>query len=311
MTPHVSTLVLEDADDIHALYDSLSGMRPVYTQLSGGKSGHVFDILELEGVSVVKARSAGKARWLDAKAGGALHFGWCCHSEREFRACGIDIDKGHGMVWLPDREMEYVTLGATLTFEVCVSSRLVEMLGWKPHGDPLAAVGEKTLEDLSLACFKLFELSRTPFEEGNWLVLRDNLLDRVEAALWPWLASAQETRCDADAAAYYGTIRLADEFLRAFDHSRPLTVDRLACELGVSRRGLHYAFRRHLDMTPRRYLEVLRLHQLRQQLRAASPDDTTVAQAARNARFTDLGRLPGIYRQLFGENPGDTLKRRG
>ena len=107
---------------------------------------------------------------------------------------------------------------------------------------------------------------------------------------------------------YYRTVRQIDDFLREFDFSKPLTLEKLVQDIGVSRRTIHYAFRKHLDVTPRRYFELLRLHQLHHRLRTADRGEVTVAEAAQELHFTDPGRLPGIYRMHFGENPGDTLK---
>jgi AraC-like DNA-binding protein len=51
------------------------------------------------------------------------------------------------------------------------------------------------------------------------------------------------------------------------------------------------------------YLRRLRLHHVRAELAAHSPDSVTVTMVAGRWGFVHLGRFASQYRQLFGETP--------
>jgi AraC-like DNA-binding protein len=86
-----------------------------------------------------------------------------------------------------------------------------------------------------------------------------------------------------------------------------LSLADIARECGVTPRTLQYAFRRHLDCTPNAYLRQVRLDLVHQLLRAGSV--ATVGDAAARLGFFNPGRFASDYRQVFGENPRQTLSR--
>jgi AraC-like DNA-binding protein len=102
-------------------------------------------------------------------------------------------------------------------------------------------------------------------------------------------------------------------FRRALRHAeklnRPVSVDELAAQAGVSRRVLEIGFRESLGISPHSYLRQIRLNGMHRELRRASPQSTTVTNTAINWGFTELGRTAVVYRKLFGESPSETLKR--
>ncbi|MEM6577287.1 MAG: helix-turn-helix domain-containing protein [Pseudomonadota bacterium] len=303
----LSRLILKDADEIWQFYATLSGMQPGYQQLSAGPAPHVFDVLDLEGVSLVKVRTSGKTRWIDGKEPGDLHFAWVVNSDAAISVGGVDLERSHCMVFLPGHEMEYVFHGNTLTFEICVSEDLLDILGWDLTGSPLCATNEAALQRLSVKCFSLFELLSDPVDDVTRQTLRDDLLSDLEQTLAPWLTKTEHSAEHKDSTVHYRTMRRIDDYLRDFDYSKPLSIDDLVRDLGMSRRTIHYAFRRHLDITPRRYIELLRLHQLRHHLKRAMPGETTISKLALGLNFSDLGRMSGKYQRFFGEYPSQTL----
>lgn len=95
--------------------------------------------------------------------------------------------------------------------------------------------------------------------------------------------------------------RLAGELLQ------PIGVDELAVRVGVSRRSLELGFRDTLNISPQKYLRMLRLNGLHRDLRHAAPGQATVAELATRWGFFELGRTAGQYKNLFGEQPSATL----
>lgn len=112
-------------------------------------------------------------------------------------------------------------------------------------------------------------------------------------------AAARDAR-DATQSVVRLAQRIIDE--RAGDD---LTMSDIARECHVTPRALQYAFRRHLDCTPHAYLRQVRLDLVHQVLRDGSV--STVGDAAARYGFFNPGRFAAEYRQVFGQNPGQTL----
>jgi AraC family ethanolamine operon transcriptional activator len=88
-----------------------------------------------------------------------------------------------------------------------------------------------------------------------------------------------------------------------------LGIDDLARAADVSVRTLQTAFLDYFGIPPHRYLTLRRLHQVREALRRADLDETTVTRIAARFGFWQFGRFAGQYRRLFGELPSATLAR--
>ena len=82
-----------------------------------------------------------------------------------------------------------------------------------------------------------------------------------------------------------------------------------ARELGISHRTLQYTFKHNLGMTPKMYLQLLRLHKVREELKAANPFTTKVSDVALKYAFFHLGHFASEYKKLFGESPVETLRQ--
>jgi AraC family transcriptional regulator, ethanolamine operon transcriptional activator len=73
---------------------------------------------------------------------------------------------------------------------------------------------------------------------------------------------------------------------------------------------LQYAFKEAMGITPVAYLTLLRLHRVRQALRAADPRSTTVTREALRWGFWHFGDFSRAYKGCFGELPSKTLRRK-
>ncbi|HSU02855.1 MAG TPA: AraC family transcriptional regulator [Nocardioides sp.] len=81
----------------------------------------------------------------------------------------------------------------------------------------------------------------------------------------------------------------------------------VARECGVTPRALQYAFRKHLGCTPQDYLRRIRLDLARRSMRDGTA--ASVSDAAAAFGFFNPGRFASDYRQVFNENPGQTMER--
>ncbi len=86
-----------------------------------------------------------------------------------------------------------------------------------------------------------------------------------------------------------------------------LSIGDIAQACAVTPRALQYAFRQHLGCTPLTYLRRVRLDLVRLSLRDGSA--ASVSDAAVRLGFLNPGRFATEYRQAYGENPRDTLRR--
>lgn len=89
--------------------------------------------------------------------------------------------------------------------------------------------------------------------------------------------------------------------------AEPMSVDEIASAAGASRRTLFRAFADIMDETPGSYVRRLRLHRIRHHLAGDRERVCTIAMIANEWGMSDVGRMAGSYRELFGERPSDTL----
>jgi AraC-like DNA-binding protein len=100
----------------------------------------------------------------------------------------------------------------------------------------------------------------------------------------------------------------AIEHIRYADFTR-LDTTTLSVFAGVSTRTLGYAFRENIGLSPGAFVRQLRLQGLRRELLASRLGESSVTELAYHLGFTQLGRLAGDYRRVFGELPSATLAR--
>ncbi len=117
------------------------------------------------------------------------------------------------------------------------------------------------------------------------------------------------TRRDRTRRSYSQIIKAAEAHALAHIGERLYVTD-MCKAASASERTLQHAFREILGMTPIAYLTRLRLHRVRQALRAASYGSTTVAAEALEWGFWHFGEFSSAYKACFGELPSETLKRR-
>lgn len=88
-----------------------------------------------------------------------------------------------------------------------------------------------------------------------------------------------------------------------------LTVDNVCETIGASRRNLELVFQRCIDVSPKEYINSLRLNQIYQILSVGDPHNTTVVETAARFGFVHMGNFANTYRTLFHELPSTTLKQ--
>jgi AraC-like DNA-binding protein len=90
--------------------------------------------------------------------------------------------------------------------------------------------------------------------------------------------------------------------------SHAITIDDLVAASGASARSLFEAFRRYRGLTPMKRLQQLRVEAAHRELLSADADET-VTDILTRLGISQLGRFAGLYKQSYGENPSQTLRR--
>jgi AraC-like DNA-binding protein len=103
-------------------------------------------------------------------------------------------------------------------------------------------------------------------------------------------------------------VRRAEEFFRRHV-GESVSISQLSSVAGVSERSLRNAFYQVYTTSPKRYLRIWQLHQVRHTLRDLHGPQATVTDVATFHGFFELGRFAGEYKALFGEAPSQTLQR--
>ncbi|MCP4765626.1 MAG: AraC family transcriptional regulator [Gammaproteobacteria bacterium] len=103
-------------------------------------------------------------------------------------------------------------------------------------------------------------------------------------------------------------LMVAEDYIAVTDVEN-LTIPELCAVSGVSERTLEYAFQEHYGLTPKRYLLLHRMNNVRKQLRAANPKASRIVDVARQNGFWHMGAFSSDYRNLFAELPSETRRR--
>lgn len=103
------------------------------------------------------------------------------------------------------------------------------------------------------------------------------------------------------------TIRRAADIIETRAHE-PLTISEIAAEIGCGVRALQLGYRKHLKMTPREHLGIVRMDRAHAMLRTASPASITVAAIAEMWGYRQPSRFAKDYRRLYGVSPSATLR---
>lgn len=90
----------------------------------------------------------------------------------------------------------------------------------------------------------------------------------------------------------------------------PLSIDVIAANSLTSQRTLHRAFLSVFNETPYSYVQKIRLNRIRSELITDAERACTIKAAVQRWGISELGRFAGLYNELFGELPSETLARR-
>lgn len=189
------------------------------------------------------------------------------------------------------RELLGVPFGENVEFD-----RLVDLS--TARGSCLAKLGRLVWNSLDLpetdrlpraAIERLFQATMIALLQG----VPNNCLSRMTKSISP---------------AVPWRVKRAIDYMHA-NLSRSLTVSVIAREVGTSARALQGDFQQFKATTPLSYLRTIRLEAVRKTL-LGDESARSIAEVARKAGFTHMGRFAAAYYEAFGETPSKTIRAR-
>jgi AraC-like DNA-binding protein len=221
--------------------------------------------------------------------------------------CGVELEAGQLNVYGPGTDFLGVNPGGLaasfLVVEADAISDIAEAMGVRAvlprMVDPLPA--RPAVEQLKRA---LWQASRSPGllddDEAMHGVVETAVLALTETGL---LIDDLGRRLDSKKIVL-DCLEYVDENDRRIPSMQELC--RASC---ASESRVRHAFVEVLDAAPTQYFQYRLLSRLRDELIQADPQRETVTRIASSLGVTQLGRIAGRYRRLFGELPSETLRR--
>jgi AraC family ethanolamine operon transcriptional activator len=154
------------------------------------------------------------------------------------------------------------------------------------------------------ALFESLATGETPLDSS---AITDELAFQIPLDLARAFASGTLPARTASSRSRDIAIRRAIEYIED-NRGEPLTVRDLVREAGVGWTTLVHAFHEHFGVTPKAYLQAVRLVGVRRDLREADRG-TLIADVANRWGFWHQGQFAADYRRKFGELPSETLAR--
>lgn len=99
------------------------------------------------------------------------------------------------------------------------------------------------------------------------------------------------------------------EYLNESRMKSPITISEICSAVHISRRTLQYTFTQCYGISPKQYIQITRLNQVRRVL-LSNEDFQTISEIAVNYGFFHLGLFSQSYKRLFGESPGQTRENK-
>jgi len=181
-----------------------------------------------------------------------------------------------------------------------------DALAWRQSASLMA--GAETAESAAEFSSLLAAVRAPALSEGTVDFYKRRILKHITA---PVLSRASRRYRDPHLGSAVGLVRRADDFISRAG-PRPVHISELCEVLNVSERTLHRAFTVVHNLPPMTYLRRQRLGSMHSALLAASGPGVSIGRIAIEQGFAqhEHGRLAFAYREMFGELPSETLRRR-
>ena len=229
---------------------------------------------------------------------------------------GIELDPKDLVITRPGSELDLdVSVEGGAFLVLAVERSALESLACREAGcgfldperrEPSVVRNAHVTGALGTACTALLRVCGrapdAPLPPGTATALAAAMVAALE--LQTDLGAARERRSRKQSFATFARAREALAVMEEFDYAA------LAGATGRCPRSIQMAFAAHGGTTPLRYFRALKLHRVREVLRADQGDHpATIGDVAAAHGFWSWSRFTRLYRQQFGERPSETRAR--
>ncbi len=146
--------------------------------------------------------------------------------------------------------------------------------------------------------------------QANSVALNNELKIEISQRLLFALASRNSVAITNRVADRGGVLSKALEYIEYFEYE-PIKIMDLCQNLSVSERTLQYVFQKRYGVSPKTYINALRLNHVRKELLNAAKKVESIGHVANRWGFWHMGQFAADYRRMFGELPSETNTVRG
>lgn len=299
------------ATDIEELNYSVWPWDLRMNQLSPGRFEADLELAQVNGILLTHEHWSHRVSAIGATPSGYLALAGI-RTEKPMTYAGAKIDAQTIMCGFDATDIEFATVDGNDHWVLLIPINLITSY----LGDQLAAELVPRCRTFTSDPHAIRRLSSlavhviTKLHNNGALRESDLMLNAIESqvmeAVTELLISADTNTAFATPLRRYLACRRALRYAEKLQ--RPISVNELAAQAGVSQRVLELGFKETINISPTRYLRCVRLNGLHRDLRHASRSQESVAEASVRWGFIELGRTAGEYRQLFGESPSTTLE---
>ena len=141
------------------------------------------------------------------------------------------------------------------------------------------------------------------YKDNNKLQLLENkIIDAIESALCEQVAQVQNLTKGEKTA-----FKIKYFLLNSLEEN--ITIADLAKQFDISDKTLESSFKSLFGITPKHFLNLLKLNRAHEDLQLAESNTTNVSEIAMKWGFPNFGRFSKNYKALFGVLPSETLSK--
>jgi len=303
--------------DFDSFAESIRGWDLDWRQLDRGSLRAEMSRVEFGPMQVLRVRFSRKFLQRGSTPPGVRTFGLIDAGVTGVRWCGREATDGSLLVFDPGGAYEAFSEPDFSANTISISEdhlrRVAEVLG-RPeieealtHHESLLRIDPESVTDLRRRLRRVHRATRRRPTAAGRSLLEKEMGFEIPARLVAALCSGKyEDRCSISPLRLRAATRARD-FIDA-QAGRAPTVQEVCRVAGVSWRTLDYAFRELFGVTPKEYLQAVRLEGVRRRLLRDGPG-SRIADAANDWGFWHLGQFASDYRRMFCELPSETLGR--
>lgn len=302
-------------DDADCLARSISGWSQEYEQLKAGHFKGSLCEMRIGDAQLFLEQTSHALRQRCNVPADHVWFGLPHSDSRCVRINGVPVQSGRIAVHRGGRDFELMTpdalqfLGIVIKEDMLMAyARQFECDDWLSEmlDRPVLEVSETKKRSVQQNCLTILHHPR----QTQSAPLYQSLSDQALSALFSLFEDAKPVSEDRSSCRQrHRLVERADAYVRSRS-DRLVTVSELCTALSTSRRALQIGFQEVLGVAPHAYIRAVSLNGVRSQLKNADSPYASVQDAAAAYGFWHMSQFAVDYRQLFGERPSETIKRR-